>query len=206
MAMRFIPVSALALVLMACGETGTPNETAPDASDAPAMAADSDAAALAADEAADAAGSQGEDVASAETAAQAAEITQDDGPSPLDRTARDVCMAGDDGFADALPEGAGFASRGADARVHAAWKLEGETGEAVLLTPSLEPDARLAFDGAVADFLRRNMTSGFDRTGLTGAFRARDGRFCVVQTEADAVQALRAATLTAQGVREVSGG
>lgn len=195
MAMRFIPVSALALVLMACGETGTPDETAPDASEAPAMAADSDAAALAAGESAEAARPQGEEQA-----------TADDGPSPLDRAARDACMAGDDGFADALPEGAGFASRGADARVHAAWKLEGETGEAIVHTPSLEPDARLTFDGAVADFLRRNMTSGFDRTGLTGAFRSRDGRFCVVQTETEAVEALRAATLTAQGVRESSGG
>jgi hypothetical protein len=120
--------------------------------------------------------------------------------------ARDVCMAGDDAFADALPEGAGFASRGADARVHVAWKLEGETGEAILHTPSLEPDARLTFDGAVADFLRRNMTAGFDRTGLTGAFRSRDGRFCVVQTQTEAVEALRTATLTAQGVRALSGG
>lgn len=203
MAMRFIPVGALAIMLMACGETGTPDETG---SDAPAMAADSDTAALAAGESAEAASAQGEEETMAEAAAQTPETPEDDGPSPLDRAARDICMAGDDGFADALPEGAGFASRGADARVHAAWKLEGETGEAIVHTPSLEPDARLTFDGAVADFLRRNMTSGFDRTGLTGAFRSRDGRFCVVQTEAEAVEALRAATLTAQGVREVSGG
>jgi|GEM_PF-7069873 hypothetical protein len=192
MAMRYIPAGALALVLMACGESVTPGETAPDAP------------AILAGETDDATSAQAGDTEASDL--EAASTGESDGPAPLDVAARDACMAGDEAFADPLPDGSGFASRGADARVHVAWKLEGETGEAILHTPSLEPDTRLTFDGNVADFLRRNMTAGFDRTGLTGAFRSRDGRFCVVQTETEAVEALRAATLTAQGVRALSGG
>ena len=111
----------------------------------------------------------------------------DEGLSALDIAAREACTAGETGFAAALPDGAAFASRGPDARVHAAWAVDGETREAIIHTPSLDEDARLAFDNAVADFIRRNMTAGFDRTGLTGAFRHRDGRFCVVQTEAEVI-------------------
>lgn len=117
---------------------------------------------------------------------------------PLEITAREACAAGDEGFAQVLPEGSGFASRGADARVHAAWNLDGETGEAIIATPDLAMEDRLAFDGAVADFLRHNMVAGFDREGLTGAFRYRDGRFCVVQTEREVIEALREAVQTAQ--------
>ena len=56
----------------------------------------------------------------------------------------------------------------------------------------------MAFDGAVADFLRHNLVAGFDREGLTGAFRYRDGRFCVVQTEPHVIDALHQAVETAQ--------
>jgi hypothetical protein len=118
--------------------------------------------------------------------------------SALEIAAREVCAAGDEGFAAQLPEGAAFASRGPDARVHAAWNVDGETHEAIIHTPSLSEDQRLAFDGAVADFIRRNMTAGFDRTGLTGAFRYRDGRFCVVQTEAEAIAPLQTAVREAE--------
>ncbi len=117
---------------------------------------------------------------------------------PLAIAARDVCAAGDEGFSQALPDGTAFASRGADARVHAAWNIDGETGEAIIRTPDLSLDDRVAFDGAVADFLRHNLVAGFDREGLTGAFRFRDGRFCVVQTEPAVIEALRAAVRTAQ--------
>ena len=97
-----------------------------------------------------------------------------------------------------LPDGTGFASRGPDARVHAAWNLDGETGEAIIATPDLEMEERTVFDFAVADFLRHNMVAGFDRTGLTGAFRYRDGRFCVVQSEREVIEALRDAVQAAQ--------
>jgi hypothetical protein len=130
--------------------------------------------------------------------AEPAAAEEDETLNPLEIAAREVCAAGDEGFAQVLPEGTGFASRGADARVHAAWNLDGETGEAIISTPTLTMDDRLAFDGAVADFLRHNMVAGFDREGLTGAFRYRDGRFCVVQTERAVIEALREAVQTAQ--------
>ena len=117
---------------------------------------------------------------------------------PLDLAARNTCAAGDEGFAAALPSGAAFASRGPDARVHAAWNVDERTHEAIIYTPSLEQDVRMAFDMAVADFMRRNLAAGVDRTGITGADRHRDGRFCVVQTEAEAIEALQAAVRDAE--------
>mgnify|MGYP006268953919 CR=1 FL=1 len=123
-----------------------------------------------------------------------------DGPelSALERAAREVCAAGDEGFSAELPDGAAFASRGPDGRVHAAWNVDGETHEAVIHTPSMPEESRLAFDLSVADFLRRNMTADFDRTGLTGAFRYRDGRFCIVQTEAEAIAPFQEAVREAE--------
>lgn len=123
---------------------------------------------------------------------------EDDALSALEIAAREVCAAGDDGFAAELPEGSAFASRGPDARVHAAWNVDAETHEAIIHTPSLTDEARLTFDNAVADFIRRNMTAGFDRTGLTGAFRYRDGRFCVVQTEDEAIAPFQEAVREAE--------
>ncbi|MCP2671772.1 hypothetical protein NHF40_12615 [Maricaulaceae bacterium EIL42A08] len=145
---------------------------------------------------------EAEPVEAPEEGAPAAETT-DAGPGDealgvLEIAARDVCAAGDDGFAALLPDGTGFASRGPDARVHAAWNLDGETGEAIIATPDLEMEERTVFDFAVADFLRHNMVAGFDRTGLTGAFRYRDGRFCVVQAEREVIEALRDAVQAAQ--------
>lgn len=122
----------------------------------------------------------------------------DEALEALEIAARDVCAAGDEGFAALLPDGTGFASRGPDARVHAAWNLDGETGEAIIATPDLDMEERTVFDFAVADFLRHNMVAGFDRTGLTGAFRYRDGRFCVVQSEREVIEALRDAVQAAQ--------
>ncbi len=117
---------------------------------------------------------------------------------PLDLAARNTCAAGDEGFAAELPSGAAFASRGPDARVHAAWNVDGRTHQVIIYTPSLEQDLRMAFDMAVADFMRRNLAAGVDRTGITGADRHRDGRFCVVQTEAEAIEALQAAVRDAE--------
>ena len=130
---------------------------------------------------------------------------EDDGLSVLEIAAREVCAAGDEGFAAELPDGAAFASRGPDARVHAAWKVDGETYETIIHTPSLPDAARLAFDNAAADFIRRNMTAGFDRTGLTGAFRYRDGRFCVVQTEAEAIGPFQDAVRAAEAALDAAG-
>ena len=117
---------------------------------------------------------------------------------PLDVAAREACAAGDEGFSAGLPEGSAFAARGGDGRVHAAWREDGSTYEAVIHTPSLDQEARSAFDRAVAELLRRNLTAGFDRTGLTGAFRFRDGRFCVIQTEAEAIAPFQAAVREAE--------
>jgi hypothetical protein len=124
----------------------------------------------------------------------------------LEIAAREVCAAGDEGFAGQLPDGTAFASRGPDARVHAGWNLDGETYEAIIHTPSLSEDQRLDFDGAVADFIRRNLVAGFDRTELTGAFRYRDGRFCVVQTEAEAIEPFQAAVREAEAALSPSEG
>ncbi len=147
------------------------------------------------------------DSAQTETAAPAGgEPAETDALSALDIAAREACAAGDAGFAAALPEGSAFVSRGPDARVHAAWNVDGETHEAIIHTPSLPDEARLAFDNAVADFIRRNMTAGFDRTGLTGAFRNRGGRFCVVQTETETIEPLQMAVREAEAALEASQG
>lgn len=170
---RFVTVGAvgaLALALTACGEPADDNSASPYA---------------------------GGGSSDAEPAA--AQTTEDEaGLRPLEVAANAICEAGDDGFAALLPEGSAFASRGPDARVHAAWRYGGETHAVIIRTPDLAPEPRLAFDMAVADFMRRNMSAGFDRTGLTGAFRGRDGRFCVVQTEEDAIAPLIAAVREAE--------
>lgn len=158
---------AMALLVSACGETG---DTA-----APADGRDSD-----------------------ETgpgpAPEAREAAAEDGADALDRldvAAREACAAGDENFAAALPAGTAFAARGGDARVHAGWNVDGRVNEAIIRTGALDDAARLEFDGAVADFLRHNMVAGFDRTGLTGAYRYRDGRFCIVQTEDEVITAFQ---------------
>lgn len=141
-----------------------------------------------------------------EAAASGAEPVETAGPdgeralTELEVAARSVCAAGDEGFAAQLPDGTGFASRGPDARVHAAWSVDGEVHEAIVYTPSLEMEARLTFDRAVADFMRRNLEPGVDRSGLTGAYRYRDGRFCVVQTEAEAISGLQSAVRDVEAV------
>lgn len=168
--LRLISLSALTLALAACG--------APQAE----TAADAEAGAS--------------EARQSETAPANAE--EGSNLDVIEISARDVCSAGDDGFGDVLADNTGFASRGADARVHAAWKLDGETYESIIHTPSLALEDRVVFDGAVADFLRHNLVTGFDRAGITGAFRFRDGRFCVVQTEREVIEALRDAVVAAE--------
>ncbi len=165
MAVRFTTLAAAALLLAACGETETP-----DAS--PYAAGDRDAAEINAGDAS-ATGTDTPD--------------EPDVPSALDQAAMAACEAGDDGFAEALPDGAGFASRGPDARVHAGWKRDGETVERIVYTPGLEGEMRTRFDSAIADFMRRNMAA---TDGRTGAHRGQDGRVCMVQAEAEAVNEL----------------
>ncbi|MGJ3232051.1 MAG: hypothetical protein ACFE0P_09650 [Oceanicaulis sp.] len=186
MALRFTTVGAIALLLAACGETDTPDASS-------YAAGESDAAEVNAAETADAA-----------QADQAAAEVDEDGLTRLDRLAREACAAGDEGFAADLPENAGFAARGPDARVHAAWALDGVREEAIIHTPSLDEDSRLTLDMAVADFLRLNMQAGVDRAGKTGAFRARDGRFCIVQANREATVALRDAMTEAQAILDAS--
>jgi predicted small lipoprotein YifL len=139
------------------------------------------------------------EAAEAEAGAAAGGTDEDsDALQPLDLAARGACAAGDENFAAELPSGAAFASRGPDARVHAAWNVDGRTHQAIIYTPSLDQDVRMVFDSAVADFMRRNLAAWVDRTGITGADRHRDGRFCVVQTEAEAIDALQAAVRDAE--------
>jgi hypothetical protein len=138
------------------------------------------------------------DAAAPAAGVDASEDEDGDALDPLEIVARDTCAAGDEGFAGVLPGGSAFASRGPDARVHAGWNVDGRTHETIIYTPSLEQEARLAFDGAVADFMRRNLVADLDRNGLTGAYRYRDGRFCVVQTEAEAIAPLQAAVRAAE--------
>ncbi len=168
-ALRFVSASALVLALAACAPEAEPETVETEVVEAEAPAASPT--------------TPGDDDAEA--------------LEPLAAAARDACAAGDLAFVGEIPEGSGFVSRGPDARVHAAWRLEGEDAEYVIRTPELSDENRQPFDFAVADFMRHNMVAGFDRTGLTGAFRYRDGRFCVVQTEREVVEALRDATLTA---------
>lgn len=186
------PITALiaivtgALVLAACGEAETP-----DAS--PYAAGGHDAAERNAGEA-DAAAGTGAEEGSGETP---------EGPSELDQLTRTICetlsQADADAFAAGLPAGAGFASRAADGRVHIAWSEDGAPRTRVLRPSQMEPEARRAINAAVADFLRHNMRARDDRTGKTGAFRARDGRFCIAQTEQDVVDALRDAAMDSDG-------
>lgn len=174
-ALRLISLSALVGALAACSPAAEPEDSSAAQPAAPQVEAPA-----------------------AETVAAPTTGPNGETLDALEILAREVCAAGDEGFAELLPDGAGFASRGADARVHTAWNLDGETAEQVIYTPELELDDRTAFDGSVADFLRQNLVSGFDRSGITGAFRFRDGRFCVIQTERDVVAALRDAVLTAE--------
>ncbi len=169
-ALHFVTVSVLGLGLMACAPDADPQQT-----------------------------EGAETLVETETPADAtsAETPVEESLEPLVIAARDACAAGDEGFVAHLPESAGFVSRGPDARVHAAWRLDGEDREHIIATPELEMEPRTAFDFAAADFMRHNMVAGFDRAGITGAFRYRDGRFCVVQTERQTVEALRDATITA---------
>jgi len=184
-ALRFISVSAIALAAAACGEA--PEVDAVDEVDA--------------------SGAQTEsvemDAAEPAAAPQSASAEEDsEALDALEMLARTMCGAGDVGFGDLLPEGAGFASRGPDARVHTAWNLDGDVGESVIYTPAIAMEERTVFDVAVATFQRHNLVAGFDRTGITGADRGRDGRFCVVQTEREVVEALRDAVQTAEAARD----
>jgi hypothetical protein len=184
-AWRFISVSAAVLTLAACGPASEP-----EAADAPVMET----------EAAETAAMDTPPADTPEAADPAPAADPEESLHPLEVMAREVCAAGDEGFGALLTEGTGFISRGGDARVHAAWNLDGEVGESVIYTPDLPLEDRVVFDGAAADFLRRNLVAGVDRTGITGAFRYRDGRFCVVQTEREAIEALRDAVRTAEAV------
>ncbi|MFW6412886.1 MAG: hypothetical protein ACOC0V_02005, partial [Oceanicaulis sp.] len=120
----------------------------------------------------------------------AVDAAEEDGPSRLDRLAREACEIGDEGFAANLPEGAVFAARGPDGRVHIGWVEDGTPRELIFHTPGIALEDRQVLDMAVADVQRRNLVSGFDRTGLTGVHRGQDGRFCAIQTEAEVVDPL----------------
>lgn len=172
--LRFLPLSVAGLILAGCAPEAEVEQPTPP----------SEAAVSQPDGATDAMDGEGDD-----EALDATEIL-----------ARDVCAAGDDGFGALLPDGHGFASRGPDARVHAAWNIGGEGGEAIVYTPGIDMEERTVFDTAVASFMRHNLVAGVDRDGITGAYRLRDGRFCVVQTEREVIEDLRDAVLTAQGV------
>lgn len=166
------------LVLVACGaETSVPSDASDPVQDETAVSQ------MAADI---------ENNPDVETAANTSTSDEDE-VSALDQLARDICLAGDEGFSDLLTVPQGFASRGADARVHLGWALEGDQGEVVVSTPQLTQEQRMEFDFAIADFIRHNLVAGFDRTSLTGAYRSRDGRFCVVQTDPELIATLSAA-------------
>lgn len=169
---------ALALALSSCADPDATPETAPDAAPESGSAVEADAP--------------------AEAATPAADEDEGEGLNALEIAARETCAAGDSGFGDQLPTDTSFASRGPDGRVHIAWNDRGEVFETIIPVVDLETEDRMAFEGAVADFIRHNLVAGFDRTGLTGAFRYRDGRFCVVQTEEAVIAALQDAVDTAQ--------
>ncbi|XBQ17541.1 MAG: hypothetical protein ABL308_06570 [Oceanicaulis sp.] len=174
--LRFSTLTAFALLLAACGET-----EGPDAS--PYAAGETDAEQVNTEPAA-------ETVEDGETGEAEAPAEDGDQLSELDRIAREACEVGDQGFAENLPENAVFAARGPDARVHVGWVRDGSPRELIFYTPGLEDADRQALDMAVADVQRRNLVPGFDRSALTGVHRGQDGRFCVVQSEAEVVDPL----------------
>jgi len=120
-------------------------------------------------------------------------------PRETDLLAAQMCDAVEGDFASLLPAGTGFAGRvSGSARVHLAWNYEGEVEQHIVHTPSLELDDRLPFDIAVGDFQRRNMGSADPGRDLAGMLRRRDGSFCVIQTEAAAIEPLIAAFRTVE--------
>ncbi|MEO1040194.1 MAG: hypothetical protein AAFX09_11665 [Pseudomonadota bacterium] len=124
--------------------------------------------------------------------------------------ARRTCEAIDTGdWAETLPAGSAFASRGADARVLIAIAdPDGSRTSLAVSTPELEPDVRVAFDSAVAEFMRHNLRAEDDRAGA-GMHRGRDGRACIVQTDPEVIETLRTAIDAAQAlsmIEQLTGG
>lgn len=104
-------------------------------------------------------------------------------------------------FAEPIPAGSAFASRGPDARVRLAFKnADGEARALTVHTPSLPEGVRQPFDTAVAEFMRHNLRRDASRAG-TGVFRLRDGTFCVIQTEEAVVSALQGAADTVEALQ-----
>lgn len=170
--MRFLSVSALALMIAACGE---PQE--PDLS--PYAGGPDDVA------------QQGADVAGEASFEEAGDDLR-----PTDRKARELCGAVEGEFAALLEPGTAFAARGGDGRVFVGWNQNGAVEHHVIFTPDVPLDDRLPFDLAVGDFQRWNMERDAPNRDLTGADRRRDGGLCVLQTERDAIEPLIAAWRT----------
>jgi len=152
----WLSMSAAALLLAACGEA---DETAEDAAPSEQTSAQ--------DETATGTGS-------GETGV---------GLSRLDQAAEDACRAeGVDAVLAVLPEGASFTSRGPDAYVEVACKLEDRREYYRFRSVDLPEAIRTGFDSTVANHMRFGLRPGDDRSN-TGVYRMRDGRFCAVQTD-----------------------
>ena len=179
--MRFLSLSALALLVCACGEASEP-DLSPYAGDSETPASQSaDLAEQAGASGAASADAEGEDEADLR---------------PTDLKARELCNAVDGEFANLLDPGTAFAARGGDGRVFVGWNYDGATEQHVIFTPDVPLDDRLPFDLAVGDFQRWNMERDAPNRDLTGADRKRDGGLCVLQTESAAIEPLIAAWRT----------
>lgn len=174
--LRFLSVSALALMIAACGEPQEPDLSPYAGQSDAATQTDSDLAEEA-----------GEDASEAETDDDEVELR------PTDQKARELCNAVEGAFAERLDPGTAFAARGGDGRVFVGWNYDGAVEQHVVFTPDVDVDARLPFDLAVGDFQRWNMERDAPNRDLTGADRKRDGGLCVLQTEAAAIEPLIAA-------------
>jgi len=173
---RYLCVSAIAVIVAACGEPAPPDHS-------PYAGGDAETAQTEPETAQD----------PVETAEAASDPDAEDGDTalrPTDLLARSVCDALEGEFAALLPENTAFAARGGLGDVHLAWNYQGEIAQHVIHTPSLALDDRLPFDLAVGDFQRHNMDKNDPNRDLTGADRKRDGGFCSIQTEAVAIEAL----------------
>ncbi|WP_440958304.1 hypothetical protein ACFELO_13560 [Oceanicaulis sp. LC35] len=162
--MRCLSLSALTLMVAACGEPSEP-DLSPYAGQPREQTAEE-----------------------SELAPQASE--DEIALRPTDLKAREVCNAVDGEFATLLDPGTAFAARGGDGRVYVGWNYDGAREQHVIYTPDVPLDDRLPYDLAVGDFQRWNMERDAPNRDLTGADRKRDGGLCVLQTEASIIEPL----------------